>query len=300
MGVNECHRDVPARVRDPQHPHPAVVSLHVLDEPIDGVVRVGRRVDRIAVRSMAERAIPFEFPFRTMPATRILHRDNILLLGELAKSGIEVPCEFAVRLCDAVGSPHEYDWQRFSLISRRIDFRVKPDAVTCGNHDLGLGVLTGSVSRLCPKRWPNQNEHGQNKRGQARRRLGSFSLVRHLVDSSGQRVLWMGDADLKLGCRQVPITSIRQIGPPNDSACASSLDGPLTKHEHRNTGVLRCDEEIRPGAVRHLQDAGTRRLACTASGPCRRRFVTPLDYFLPNGGGNFCGAGLGAGRFCFC
>ena len=76
MRVHACHHCQKARVGDPQHSNPSVVTRHVLQQPIDRVARVSRLVHVGLSRMRNNGTVHHELPFRSIaPANVLVYKD---------------------------------------------------------------------------------------------------------------------------------------------------------------------------------------------------------------------------------
>ena len=82
MRVEHGDRGQPAGITDAEHADAAVVALHGLQQPVDGVVRVRRLVDRLRVVRIAGRAGHDERAFRLEPPANVLEREGVPVVDE--------------------------------------------------------------------------------------------------------------------------------------------------------------------------------------------------------------------------
>src|SRR5207248_2149551 len=55
MWIKQRLSHQPARIRNSPHTHPAAIIWNILDEPIDGVIRVGSLIDGLRITFVARR-----------------------------------------------------------------------------------------------------------------------------------------------------------------------------------------------------------------------------------------------------
>ena len=77
------HHRQPARVGDAQHADAAVVVLHVLDQPVDRVVRVGALVDGLGLTRVPRSPDHHERPLRLVPAANVLEDEDVAVVGQV-------------------------------------------------------------------------------------------------------------------------------------------------------------------------------------------------------------------------
>ena len=142
----ECaHDGGPSVVRHAQHAHPSVVTAHVLQQPVNGVVGVGALVERRSVALGARRALHDERAFGSELPADVLEDEDVAFVGERLEVGSEVPCGAG----DAVRRPLEDDRQRPRRVPRREDLRAQPHAVARRNHHVDyFEAVGGGVDRL--------------------------------------------------------------------------------------------------------------------------------------------------------
>ena len=135
MGVEHRHRREPAIVTDAKHPDPAVVSCHVFQQPVDGVLGVGRLVDRFGVVLGAGRAGHDELPFGLVAAADVLKDKHVPIIDQVSEVTAKVP------LCpvvDPVGSAEQKDRQGSLALFGNMDLGVQFHPVPHRHHDLGV------------------------------------------------------------------------------------------------------------------------------------------------------------------
>ena len=133
MRVQQRQRGGQPVVRHAVHAHLAVVVRHMLYQPVDAVVRVGRLVGGGRVRQIDLRA-ELEDPLRFEPPPQVLDHEDVAVLRQLLQARRHL---FRWLVRHTVRRPAEQDRQRSGLPGRREDDGLEPDAVTHGNHDFG-------------------------------------------------------------------------------------------------------------------------------------------------------------------
>ncbi len=154
MRVHQRHERCETVVRNAENPHLAVGFGDVLDEPIDGVVGVGRMIDVARVQRSAQGPGHDIAAFRPMLAADVLHHANIAAvdhgivrdIGAVDQRGQVRTAVLGDALRRAVGGPRK-QYRRAMRASRNQNEGFQLDAVAHGNHDFALRVVEGVDAR---------------------------------------------------------------------------------------------------------------------------------------------------------
>src|SRR5882724_1069570 len=165
MRLENGHGGEPSAIRDPRFAGASVIVRHVLEQPVDGVVRVRAFVDGFRIFAIARRPLHHELAFGTIFPANILKHENVAvgkhLLVKAEQSG-----ETLSVVAEAVRRARKKKRQRGLSITwsvfRHVDFSVQLDAVAHRNHRVGLGKDRTEVRRpgvfLRPQ--SNRSKHG--------------------------------------------------------------------------------------------------------------------------------------------
>src|SRR5678815_3125485 len=87
------HRDhgEPTRIGHSHHADAAIVPRHVLEQPLDRIVRVGGLIDRLWILLVAHLAEHHELAFRLEPAADVLVHEDVAVARELGVGARERP-----------------------------------------------------------------------------------------------------------------------------------------------------------------------------------------------------------------
>ena len=133
--LGERHRRQPARVADAEHADAAVVVRDLLQQPVDGVVRVRRLVHRLRVVRIAARPRHHERAFRLVAPADVLVGEGVPVVGQFLHVVAEVALGPAV---DAVGRADEDDGHRPVGLLRDVNRGVELHPVAHRHHDLAV------------------------------------------------------------------------------------------------------------------------------------------------------------------
>ena len=100
--LEQRHDRQPPRVGDPEDAHPAVVVPHVLDQPLDRVVGVGRLVDALLVLGEARGAVHDELPLGLVLPADVLEGEDVAVGDQFSVVAVE---PLRAPAADAVGRP---------------------------------------------------------------------------------------------------------------------------------------------------------------------------------------------------
>ena len=149
--VDEGHQHGKTFVRRADHADLAVRLRDVLDQPVDGVVRVGRVVDRRVVQRAAHGARHHVVAFGAVFAAHVLEHADVAILDEgivaFAQHRIDVRALVALRaLGRVVGRAGQHDG-RVGHALRNHDHGVQLDAIAHRDHLHALDVVRIRVGR---------------------------------------------------------------------------------------------------------------------------------------------------------
>ena len=187
MRVHERHQRQEAVVRDPEDADLPVRLRHVLHEPVDRVVRVGRVVHGRRVLRPVQRPVHHVVALGAVLAAHVLHDADVAALDDrLDRVVVAVEARAEVRalvlgreLVGVVGRPREENRHALRPV-RNEDHRVQLHAVAHRDLDLAPGVLV-TVRRGHELPGRLAREPGVLSRGRGRR----FRRLRQL--RGGQR-----------------------------------------------------------------------------------------------------------------
>jgi len=133
MRVEQRHGRCPPPVRHSHNSHATIVPRHVLHQPVNGVVRITRFVDRAFHLGVARRAQHHELPLTLVAAAQILRYDDVAVASQLVHR-----LSWRDRFNDALTYPirRTYQQHRQSLAraSGNKDLGVEPYSVAHWNH----------------------------------------------------------------------------------------------------------------------------------------------------------------------
>ena len=133
MRIEDRHHCQPAGVRNTELPDAAVVVRHVLEQPLDRVVRVRRFVDRLRVALvLAQRPQHHELPFGRVAAANVLEDEDVALVRQL---GVR-RSKRAASARDAVRCARQNERQIPARVLRPENRRVQLDPVPHRDHHL--------------------------------------------------------------------------------------------------------------------------------------------------------------------
>jgi hypothetical protein len=87
MGADAGQGCEPARIRCPQYSHFTVVARQILDQPVDGVVRIRRLVDPFRTPRVDLRPHHHELALGAEAPSDILRDEDVAVLGQLFMCG---------------------------------------------------------------------------------------------------------------------------------------------------------------------------------------------------------------------
>ena len=166
MRIEHRHHREPTQIRDAEHADAPVVARHILEQPLDRVVRIGALVERRGIARRARRALHDERPFGTELSAQVLKREDVAFVGQR----LEIRDKVAGGTVDAVRRALHDDRQRCGLGGRREDLRVKTHAVSHCDHHVADGEPVGDVRILQARerrRDCHQHENERNKQWRA-------------------------------------------------------------------------------------------------------------------------------------
>ena len=154
MRIYERHQRGEAVVGDAEYAHLAVGFRDVLDQPIDGVVGVGRVIDGSGVQRPAQRPGHYIITFRAVLAAHVLHHSDVAAVdhgvvrdvGAVDERGqvSAAVLHHAVRC--AVGSPRQQNRRTMRAFRNQND-GLQFDSVAHRNHDFALHVVEAVDAR---------------------------------------------------------------------------------------------------------------------------------------------------------
>lgn len=150
MRVGECHHHGEAFVRGADHADLAVGLLDVLDQPIDGVPRIGGMVDLAGIERPAQRPGHHVIAFRTVLAAHVLDHADITAFHEhvIARRQQILHMRRGQTLGAAAGvvrRAREHD-RRVARALGQHDHRMQLDPVAHRDHHLAFDVVVGGVA----------------------------------------------------------------------------------------------------------------------------------------------------------
>ena len=158
--IGERHRRRPAVVGHAEHPGAAVVRGHVLHEPIDRVVGVGRFIDCLGVvpmRRVAHGALHHELAFRLVAATDVLKREDVAVV-------IPTRRDARPRIGDPVGRAAEENRSRRRGGFRYVDLGIEAHAVAHRHHRGDVRELRAVVGLRARDQRRGNAAEGQEQR----------------------------------------------------------------------------------------------------------------------------------------
>ena len=145
MPVDAGHRGVEARIRDTVDADAAIVVRHVLDQPIDRVVSVGRLINLVALLVRDVGPHIFINALAHVPAAHVLVNEDVAFARKQFVRPKEIfVCVRSIRP-DAIGRTIEHDRILLFLVLRFVDAREELHAITHRNHYFALGVMALDV-----------------------------------------------------------------------------------------------------------------------------------------------------------
>ncbi len=171
VGMEQRHQHGEALVRAADHADLAVALRDVLDQPVDGVERVGRVIDRAVVERAAQRPRHHVVALAAVLAAHVLEHADVAAVGDRVVADRQHVGE--VRARDALGTlarvvrrAREDDRQALGARGDEDD-GVQLDAVAHRDHDVALVVVGGRRRRRELRR-----DVGLQRRRLRRRRRG--------------------------------------------------------------------------------------------------------------------------------
>ncbi len=184
MRIHERHERQEPVVGDPEYPHPPVALRHVLHQPIDRVVRVGRVIHGRRILRPAQGPVHHVVPLGPVLPSHVLHHPDVPALDDHLRR-VVVPAQDrpqvrALRMARqarrVVGRPRQEDRRPLGAFrdeDHRVqlhpvahgDHHVPPDVVEAvgHRHELGRG-LAGESWILGPRRGDRLSQRGRNER----------------------------------------------------------------------------------------------------------------------------------------
>ena len=153
--VEERHQRQESVVGNPEDADPAVGFRHVLHEPVDRVVGVGRMIDRGRVLRPAQRPVHHVIAFGAVLAAHVLHRADVAAFDDHV-GGVVIALQDRAEMAAVgvarqarrvVGRPRQQD-RRASRALRHDHDRVQLHAVAHRDHHDALDVVEAVVHRL--------------------------------------------------------------------------------------------------------------------------------------------------------
>ena len=174
--VHERHHHGEALVRAAEHADPAVGLGHVLHEPVDRVVRIGRVIHFARVQRPPERTRHDVLAFGSVLAAHVLEHADVAVLHEdlvaLRQQRHHVrrgrPLRAARRVVRRAGQEH----RRVIGAAGNDDDGVELHAVAHGNHDLAPDVVIRGGGRLEGRRDVGRERRGLRRGGHCQRQQG--------------------------------------------------------------------------------------------------------------------------------
>jgi hypothetical protein len=148
MRIDDARRHVERGVRDAPHPDTPVVIRHVLEEPLNRVVRVSAFVDVFGPRLLRDvRAHVDEIALGHPFSAHVLIDEDVALVGEPRRRPKQILVGVEPVWGDGVRRTTEQDRVGLRGVLRRIDGREELHAVAHGDHDFALRVVGLDVLR---------------------------------------------------------------------------------------------------------------------------------------------------------
>jgi hypothetical protein len=156
VGLQGAHDGGPAVVGYAQHADSAVILRDILEEPVDGIVRIGALIQGLRVSFITRRALHDEGPLGAELAADVLEDEEVTFLGQRPVIGGEE----ALGTSYAIGGPPEDDREVFGPVFRLEDPGVQANAVAHRDHGFG-DEEAGVLRRRC--RGPGCQEYGEEE-----------------------------------------------------------------------------------------------------------------------------------------
>lgn len=172
MRVGECHHHGEAFVRGADHADLAVGLLDVLDQPIDGVPRIGGMVDLAGIERPAQRPGHHVIAFRTVLAAHVLDHADVATFHEhivaLREQVLHVRRRHALGASAGVVRRAREHHRCIACALGQHDHRMQLDPIAHRDHHFTLDVVVGSVA--CHERLAGDVRG--HRRGLRQRRAG--------------------------------------------------------------------------------------------------------------------------------
>ena len=148
MWIDQCHQRCESVVGNAEDANSSVALRNILDQPVDGVVCIGRVIDGRGIQRTVQRASHHVIAFGAVFAAHVLHDADIAAFDDhLGRIVIATENRTEMRAGGLSGLRHslvrrarEQDRRIFRTLGQNDD-RVQLHAVAHGNHHVAFDVI---------------------------------------------------------------------------------------------------------------------------------------------------------------